>query len=158
MIRILRLCGVCVFAAASTAYAQEPVPASAPAVPDSIARNTVTAYSVKSGKIALSSAANPGPAYLPDGTYKDEGNTIIVIVDGRIVRVQPESGESTDISSVRMSRKNIIMLTPSTNALMAVTDIALPSGTFKIEDGSASFTVMAGRPTAFTIPAPSSIR
>jgi hypothetical protein len=36
-----------------------------------------------------------------------------------------------------------------------VTDITLPSGLFKSEDGSTSFTIVAGRPIAFTISAAS---
>lgn len=151
MIPILRLCGVCVVAAASAAYAQEPLPAAAPAMLDSSTRNVVTAFSVRSGKIALSSAANPGPAYLPDGTYTNENNTIIVILDGRIARIQTSSGAITEISSVRVNRLHGILLTPSTNALMAVSDITLPSGTFKSEDGASSVTVVAGRPNAFTL-------
>jgi hypothetical protein len=138
-------------AAASAAYAQEPLPAAAPAALDSSTRNVVTAFSVRSGKIALSSAANPGPASLPDGTYTNENNTIIVILDGRIVRIQTSSGAITEISSARVTRLHGIMLTPSTNALMAVSEITLPSGTFKSEDGASSVTVVAGRPTAFTL-------
>lgn len=153
MIPILRLCGVCVVAAASAAYAQEPVPAAAPAALDSSTRNVVTAFSVRSGKIALSSVANPGPAYLPDGTYTNENNTIIVILDGRIARIQTSSGAITEISSVRVNRLHGIMVTPSTNALMAVSDITLPSGTFKSQDGASSVTVVAGRPSAFTLSA-----
>lgn len=153
MIPILRLCGVClVAAAASAAHAQAPLPAAAPAMLDSSTQNVVTEFSVRSGKIALSSAANPGPAYLPDGTYTSENNTIIVILEGRIVRLQRSTGEITEISSVRVNRLHGIMLTPSTNALMAVSDFTLPSGTFKSEDGRSSITVVAGRPTAFTLP------
>ena len=152
MIPILRLCGVCVVAAASTAYTQEPLPAAASAMLDSSTRNVVTEFSVRSGKIALSSAANPGPAYLPDGTYTNENNTIIVILEGRIVRLQTSSGEITEISSVRVNSLHGVMLTPGTNALMAVSDIRLPSGTFKSEDGASSVSVVAGRPSAFTLP------
>jgi hypothetical protein len=120
---------------------------------DSSTRNVVTAFSVKSGKIALSSAANQGPAYLPDGTYTNENNTIIVILDGRIARLQTSSDAITEIALVRVNRQRVIMLTPSTNALMEVKDITLPSGTFRSEDGASSVTVVAGRPTAFTLPA-----
>ena len=153
MIRMLQLACVCVMLGASAAYAQAPSPAAAADAPDSSTQNVVTTFSVKSGKITLSSAANPKAAFLPDGTYTNESGTIIVILDGVIVRIQRDSGEATEISSVRMNRDRVIMLTPSTNALMQVTDIRLPSGTFKSEDGRSSITVVVGRPTAFKLPA-----
>lgn len=153
MIRMLQLACVCVMLGASAAYAQTPSPAAAADAPDSSTQNVVTTFSVKSGKIALSSAANPKAAFLPDGTYTNESGTIIVILDGVIVRIQRDSGEATEISSVRVNRDRVIMLTPSTNALMQVTDIRLPSGTFKSEDGRSSITVVVGRPTAFKLPA-----
>lgn len=153
MIRMLQLACVSVVVGASAAYAQAPSPAAAADQPDSSAQNAVTTYSVKSGKIALSSTANPKAAFLPDGTYTNESGTIIVILDGVIVRIQRDSGEITEISSVRVNRDRVIMLTPSTNALMQVADIRLPSGTFKSEDGRSSITVVVGRPTAFTLPA-----
>jgi hypothetical protein len=152
MIPMLRLACVSVVVAATATYAQAPSPAAAPDMPDTSTRNVVTAFSVRDGKIALSGAVNRGPAYLPDGTYTNESNTIIVIRDGVIVRVQTSSGEITEISAIRMNRQSVIMLTPSTNALMQVSDIKLPSGTFKSGDGRSSITVVAGRPTAFTLP------
>lgn len=136
--------------AGSAAHAQVSLPA-APQPVDSAELNTVTTFSVKSGRIALSSAANPGPVYLPDGAYTNDSNLIIVILEGRISRIQTSVDAITEISSVRLSRNHIITLTPSTSALMAVTDIALPSGIFKSEDGATSFTIVAGRPIAFTL-------
>lgn len=147
---ILRLCAVCVFAAATTADAQEPAPVAIVTMPDSTA---VTDVAIKSGKLMLASLANPKPTALPDATYKNEINTIIVILDGRIARIQPEQNETTEVASVHLSRRGIVVLTPSTNALMAVTGFALPDGSFKSEDGSASFTVVNGRPYSFTLPA-----
>ncbi len=150
---MLRLACVTVLFAASNLHgqAQAAAPAAAPAILDSATQYVVTEYSVKSGKIVLSSAANPIPTYMPDGTYTNESNTIIVILEGAVVRVQSEAGSITEIASVRMTRQRIITLTPSTNALMQVTDIRLPSGTFTSEDGRSSITVIQGRPTAFTI-------
>ena len=153
MIRVLRLVAVLSLLTASGISAQTPSPAP---VPDSAAdpamRNVVTAYAMRSGKLALSSAASPGQSFLPDGTYTSETNTIIIIVDGIITRVQKGSGEMTEISNVRLNRQKLITLTPSTNALMAVADFTLPSGTYKSEDGLSSLTVIAGRPTQFTLP------
>lgn len=152
MIPILRLACACMIVSASAAYAQTSSPAAAADIAGSSIQNVVTTFSVRSGKIALSSAAHPEPAYLPDGTYTNESNTIIVILNGVIARIQTSSGEITEIASVRMNRQRVIVLTPSTNALMQVTDIKLPSGTFKSEDERSSITVLAGRPTAFTLP------
>ena len=153
MIPILRLVCVCVVVAARATYAQTPAPTAVPNLPDSSAQFVVTAFSVRSGKIALTSAAKSEPVYVPDGTYTNENNTIIVILDGRMARIQTSAGEIKEISSVRTDRQNVIMLTPSTNALMQVTDIRLPSGMFKSNDGRSSIAVMAGRPIAFTLPA-----
>jgi len=150
MIPIVRLASVALLVSASGAYAQTPLPAAPPETPG--AQNVVTTFSVKSGKIALSSVAYPGKTYLPDGTYTNENGTIIVIVDGILVRLQQSTGEITEIASVRVNRQNVIVLTPSTNALIQVTDVKLPSGTFKSEDARSSITVVAGRPTAFSLP------
>lgn len=147
--RIAGLVGVCLVAA-SAAHAQVSLPAS-PQPVDSAELNTVTTFSVKSGRIALSSAANPGPVYLPDGAYTNDSNLIIVVLEGRISRIQTSVDAITEISSVRLSRNHVITLTPSTSALMAVTDITLPSGIFKSDDGATSFTIVAGRPIAFTL-------
>ncbi|MEO5904045.1 MAG: hypothetical protein ABIQ55_08550 [Gemmatimonadaceae bacterium] len=155
MIPMLRFTCVCVVVAARAAHAQAPSPAADPVVLDSSTQVAVTTFSVRSGKIALASAANPGPVYLPDGTYTNESSTIIVVLDGKIARLQTSTGEIKEISSVRMNRQNVILLTPSTNALMQVTDIRLPSGTFKSEDGRNSMSVLGGRPTGFTLPASS---
>jgi hypothetical protein len=123
-----------------------------PAALDPATKNVVTKFSVRSGKIALSSAANPGPVYMPDGTYTNESGTIIVILNGSITRLQQSTDEIVEIASLRLNRQDMIRLTPSTNALMAVTDMPLPSGTYKAEDGRASVTFLSGRPTAFTLP------
>lgn len=149
--RILGLALVGLITAPSVARAQTSVPAAAPATVDSAELNTVTTFSVKSGKIALSSIANPGPVYLPDGAYTNDANLIIVILEGRVSRIQTSVDAITEINSVRLSRNHVITLTPSTSALMAVTDITLPSGLFKSEDGTTSFTIVAGRPIAFTL-------
>jgi hypothetical protein len=153
MIRIVALAIVLSAITAADVSAQTPSPAP---VTDSAAdpalRNAVTTYAMRSGKLALSSAANPGPVFLPDGTYTSEAGTIVVIVDGIINRVQRGTGEITEISNVRLNRQKLITLTPSTNALMAVSDFTLPSGTYKSEDGLSSLTVVVGRPTEFTLP------
>lgn len=146
LIRSVKLAAIISIVAASGASAQDSTSV------DSATRNVVTSFSVKSGKIVLSSAANPGKSYLPDATYSTDEGAILVIVDGRISRFQRASGEMVDISNVRLTRLGLIALTPSTNALMAVSDFNLPSGRYKSEDGRSSLTVIAGRPTAFTIP------
>lgn len=111
-------------------------------MPDSSTATAVTAFSVKSGRIMLSSAANPGPVNLPDGSYTN-GDAFMVILGGRIIRVQ---------ASVSVDRNRIVMLRPAASALMQVSDIPLPSGTFISEDKASSISVMSGRPTAFTPP------
>lgn len=141
---------------ASALSAQTASPAAAPdsIIQDSAALNAVKDFSIRSGKLVLSSAANPGPAYLPDGTYSDESNTAIVIRDGRIARIQQASGDLIEVSAVRLNRRGVITVTPSTNALMAVSDMPLPTGTFKSDDGVSSIRIVLGRPTAFTIASP----
>jgi hypothetical protein len=141
---------------ASALSAQTPSPAAPPdsIVQDSAALNAVKDFSIRSGKLVLSSAANPGPVYLPDGTYSDESNTAIVIRDGRIARIQQASGDLIEVSAVRLNRRGVITVTPSTNALMAVSDMPLPTGTFKSDDGVSSIRIVLGRPTAFTIASP----
>ena len=145
LIRSIPLAAIISIVAASGAFAQDSTPL------DSAMRNVVTAFSVKSGKLVLSSAANPGKSYLPDGTYSTEDGAILAIVDGRISRFQRATGEIVEISNVRVTRLGLVALTPSTNALMAVSDFNLPSGTYKSEDGKSSLTVVAGRPTAFVL-------
>ena len=116
---------------ASALSAQTPSPAAAPdsIVQDSAALNAVKDFSIRSGKLVLSSAANPGPVYLPDGTYSDESNTAIVIRDGRIARIQQASGDLIEVSAVRLNRRGVITVTPSTNALMAVSEwVESPGG------------------------------
>ena len=141
---------------ASALSAQTPSPAAAPdsIVQDSASLNAVKDFSIRSGKLVLSSAANPGPVYLPDGTYSDESNTAIVIRDGRIARIQQASGDLIEVSAVRLNRRGVITVTPSTNALMAVSDMPLPTGNFNSDDGVSSIRILLGRPTAFTIASP----
>ena len=154
MTSLVRTCSaIAMMLAANSLCAQEPAAATSD-VDSSALRNAVTEFSVKSGKIALTSLANPGRAYLPDGTYTNDSGTILVILDGTIVRLQRESGEVTEIASVRLNPRHGIMLMPSTNALMAVSEITLPTGNFRSEDGLSTMKVLSGRPTAFTIPAP----
>lgn len=151
MIRILQLALASVLIGATAAQAQSP--ASSPEPVDSAAPIAVTTFAVKSGKIALSSASNPKPVFLPDGTYKNESGTVIAIVDGVIAKIERDGGEATFIETVRMNRDRQILLTPSTTALMQVADIRLPSGTYTSVEGQASFSVVMGRPTSFTVPA-----
>ena len=149
MIPMLRIVAILLASTASAVSAQAPAPASADtttADPDA-----VTAYSVRSGKLILSSRANPKQAPLRDGTYTNQSGVIIVVVDGRVTRIQESTGGITEIASMRLNRKQLITVTPSTNALMAVSDFPLPSGTFTSEDGS-SVKIVLGRPTAFTLP------
>ena len=114
--------------------------------------NAVTAYAIKSGKLMLSSKANPKPTPLPDGTYTNQSDLILVILDGRVTRVQESTDRIIEIASMRLNREKLVKLMPSTNALMAVSDMTLPSGTFKSADGASSITVVFGRPTEFTLP------
>jgi hypothetical protein len=144
------------FIAAITATAVSAQSQSSAAVPDSTvqdsaALNAVKDFSIRSGKLVLSSAANPGPVHLPDGTYSDESNTAIVIRDGKIARIQQASGDLIEVSVVRLNRRGVITVTPYTNALMAVSDMPLPTGTFKSDDGVSSIRIVLGRPTAFTL-------
>ena len=155
MIAVLR--GVVVGAAISATAVSAQTPALVPP-PDSAiaglaAQNAVTAVSIKSGRLVLSSAANPGKTLVPDGTYTNELNTIIVIVNGRIARVQESSGSIVEVESISQSRQGVIRVVPSTNALMAVSERPLPSGTFRSEDGQSSIKIVFGRPTEFTIAA-----
>lgn len=113
--------------------------------------HAVTAYALKSGRLLLSSKANPKPARMPDGAYANQDNVVIVFLDGSVTRVQRSTGEITEIESMRLNRQQRVTLTPSTNALMAVSDLPLPSGTFTSEDGRSSVTFILGRPTEFTL-------
>jgi hypothetical protein len=138
--------------AAATATAQTSPPASPPEpAVDSATLYNVTEYSVKSGKLVLASAANPIPVYLPDGTYTNEAGESFVISDARIVRFLDAAGQSTDIANTRKNRFGLITLTPSTNALMAVSEMKLPSGNFTSDDGLVTFRSVLGRPTSFRI-------
>lgn len=152
MISVLRLACVCAMLAARATYAQTTAATATADIPDSTAQSVVTTFAIRSGKIALTTAASQAPAYLPDGAYTNESNTVIVILEGVVARIQTSSGQITEIGSVRMNRQRMITLTPSTNALMQVSDIRIPSGTFTSEDGRISITFVQGRPTAFTLP------
>ena len=151
MISLYRLafvfCAVSIGSAASAQASSTPAPDSTSSDP---AGNVVTKYLIRSGKLVLSSAASPGQTVVPDGTYTSDEGTLIVILEGRINRIQRGSGEIIDVASSRVNRQRVIMVTPSTNALMAVSEIALPSGMFKSEDGRNEFTILLGRPTAFS--------
>lgn len=125
------------------------LPAQTPASAESTGPNEVTAVSIKSGKLALSSAANPGPVFLTDGVYTDEGNAVIVVLDGRISRVEYASGKLIQVASIHRQRERI-MLVPQVSALMSVSPFPLPSGRFTSDNG-VTLTVVAGRPTEFTL-------
>jgi hypothetical protein len=99
----------------------------------------------------LASLANPVPVSLPDGKYMNDAGLILLIFDGSVTRVQFGDDGIRDISNMRTNRQKIVVLTPSTNALMSVADMTLPSGVFKSEDGKTSFTIVAGRPTRFSL-------
>ncbi len=152
MILQIRIVAIIAAISASALSAQTPLPASDSAVADSATRNVVTSYSVRSGKLVLSSTANPGPTHLPDGTYKNQSDLVIVILEGRIARIQSSSGAITEISSIRVNRKDAVALMPSTSGLGAVSEFTMPSGLFTSADGNTTFTVVQGRPITFTIP------
>jgi hypothetical protein len=157
MLLLLRRVAVIIGAtaiSAGTVAAQSasPVSVTDTASQDTAARNVVTAFAIKSGKLVLSSAAHPKPVHLADGTYTNQAGVILVVVDGEITRIQESTGGITEVSSIRLNRQRIIRVMPSTTALMTVSDMPLPSGTFTSEDGRSSFTIVYGRPTAFTLP------
>jgi hypothetical protein len=149
MIFILRLVAALLAFTASTVSAQDP----SPPAPDTTTQdpNAVTAFSIRSGKLMLSSGANPKPTALPEGAYTNDSELIIVFVDGRVTRIQESTDGITEIGSMRLSRQQRVTLTPSTSALMAVTEFTLPSGMFKSADGSTTVTIVNGRPIAFTL-------
>jgi hypothetical protein len=144
MMRMLIVAATCVVVGVNTSVAQSPAPG------DSAGPNEVTAVSIKSGKLALSSAANPGPVFLPDGAYTNTGNTVIVVLDGRIIRVEYGSGSISQVASMRVQNQRV-MLTPPVVALMSVSPFPLPSGTFTTQDGAHWFKVMSARPIEFVI-------
>jgi hypothetical protein len=152
MVRLLRRAFIFAAIAAHAVSAQTPSPVPVPdtTIKDPATQNVVTGFSIRSGKLALSSAANPGPVFLPDGTYTNGGNTVIVVVNALITRIQESWGAIIEVGSIRINRQRGVRLIPSTNALMTVSDLPLPSGRFKSEDGKNSFTIVAGRPTEFS--------
>ena len=99
----------------------------------------------------VSTLANPTAVSIPDGKYINDAGLIVVFLDGSITRVQFGDDGIRDITNMRTNRQKIVLLTPSTNALMSVADITLPSGVFTSEDGKVTFTVVVGRPTYFKI-------
>ena len=150
MLRPILFAAVIFAGTPAIAEAQDPPAASAADTTDPAARNIVTSYSVKSGRLILSSAANPGPVQMPDGEYTNESGIVIVFVDGSVTRLQ-RGDRTNDISNTRLNRQKLVVLTPSTNALMAVSDITLPSGTFKSPDEQSWIRVVVGRPAEFAI-------
>ena len=146
MIRVLRLAIAPLMLSASAVAGQTPSPDAAKA--DS---NAVTEYSIRSGKLMLSSLAAPKPVALPDGVYTNQSDLTIAILGGKVTRIRESTGEITEIASMRLNRDRLVRLMPATNALMAVTEVPLPSGTFKSEDGRNSVTIVFGRPTAFRL-------
>lgn len=151
MIMMLRLVALLFVFTASATYAQAP----SVAPPDTVAvdPDSVTTYSLRSGKLMLSSKTNPKPVTLPDGTYTNQSELILVFANGRVTRMQESTGQITEIASMHLNRQRLVRLTPATNALMAVSDLPLPSGTFTSADGRSSVTIVFGRPTAFTLAA-----
>ena len=149
MVRLVRLVIILAGITASGVSAQSPAAAAAPdsTIPDP---NSVKAFAIRSGKLTLSSASSPRPVNVPDGAYANQAEVTLVFVGGRITSLQESTGGITEISSIRLQRQRGITLMPSTNALMAVGEFQLPSGTFKSEDGVRWFTIVMGRPTAFS--------
>jgi hypothetical protein len=151
MIPMLRLVAILVVASAGEASAQAPAPA--PAAADSAVTepNAVTTYAIRSGRLMLSSKANPKPTPMPDGTYTNQADLILVFLDGRVTRVQESTDRIMEIASMHLNRQKLVKLMLSTNALMAVSEMTLPSGTFKSHDGLSSVTIVFGRPTEFIL-------
>jgi len=139
MNRIPGITAACLLAAFHVSLAQEPAPA------DSSAFDVVTSVSIKSGRLALATAGVSEPMYLPDGAYRSDTKTVLVILDGRISRVEYASGTITPVASARMERGRV-MLTPPVGALMQVTPFPLPTGTFTNEDASVTLKVVSGQP------------
>ncbi|HEX6574742.1 MAG TPA: hypothetical protein VF042_07195 [Gemmatimonadaceae bacterium] len=152
MFPVLRTVAIAIAFSAATAAAQDPAAAS-PDTTDPATRNVVASYNIKSGRLMLASVANPSPVPMPDGTYTDGSGASIVILDGAITRYQRSSGAIVEISNMRLTRQKLITLTPSTNALMAVSDMTMPTGTYRSPDGS-WLKVIAGRPAEFAIAPP----
>jgi hypothetical protein len=90
---------------------------------------------------------------MPDGAYTNESGIVLVFVDGSVTRLQ-RGDRLNEISNTRLNRQKLVVLTPSTNALMAVSDITLPSGTFKSPDEQTWIRVVVGRPAEFFIAPP----
>ncbi len=99
----------------------------------------------------LSSKTNPKPVSLPDGVYTNQSDLVLAILDGRVTRIRESTGGITEIAWMRLNKDRLMKLTPSTNALMTVTDVTLPSGTFKSEDGRSYVKIVFGLPTAFSL-------
>ena len=143
MIRMLGLAAACVVVAVNAPRAQTPAPADT-------APMEVTEVSIKSGKLPLSSATNPGPVFFADGAYTNEIKTVIVVQGGRIIRVEYASGTVSRVASIRLQNQRV-MLKPPVTALVPVSPFPLPSGTFTTQDGAHSFKVVSGRPTELTV-------
>ena len=141
MLRTLGLVATGILVAVNAPRAQSPAPE------DSTASNEVTAVTIASGKLALSLKGEPGPVFLADGVYTNESKTVIVVLDGRITRIEYASGTVTRVASIRLQDQRVI-LTPPVTALMPVSPSPLPSGTFTSQDG-AILRVVSGRPTEF---------
>lgn len=109
----------------------------------------VISLKIKSGRLALSSASNPGPVFLSDGAYTNDAGIVISILDGRIVSVGYPSGRVDEVASISIQRDRV-MLMPPVVALMQVSPFPLPSGTFTTPSG-ARFRVLSARPTEFTL-------
>lgn len=145
MIRTLGLATACLIIAVNATESQESAP------PSDTLSHEVTDVSIKSGKLALSSAANPGSVFLADGAYKNDSDTFIIVVDGRIIRIEYGTGTVSQVATIRLQRDDRVMLTPPVTALMQVTPFPLPSGTFRSQHG-ALLKVSSGRPVEFTLP------
>jgi hypothetical protein len=114
--------------------------------------NAVTAAAIRYGKLALSTRAHPGANYLPDGTFaRVESFSRFVVKGGLIVGRVKLNGEVTPIESIRLD-VGVLKLSPEKTPGMTQTEMILPDGNYKTEDGRTTLTLTGGKPTRFVLP------
>jgi hypothetical protein len=152
----LLLALIAVTAGAASSSAQETVaqPTSTRSIDNPDIRTAVTAVAIRYGKLAMTSAAHPAPAYLPTAVFKNPNGVSIIVQDGLITKLTLTGGHVFAVTSTRLTPEGSIRLIGVQTGLSAAPEqaLSLADGTYTSIDGKNSLTIVSGRPSRFVLP------
>ena len=118
-------------------------------------KTAVTAVAIRYGKLAMSTTAVPGPAYLPTTVYKAPNGVSFVVQDGLITKLTPPGGGNVVVTSIRLTSEGVLQLLGAQSGRTAPSPgqlFSLGDGTYTSIDGKSSLTITSGRPSRFVLP------